>query len=683
MTAPTSVESAFDPTIQKMMDEVTPTELFHMDSEIVNLSQPDRYHGSPRLDAVRQWLGDYAKTNGGPRLRVETWYTNQSDTYKSLRIVVPGEDPTAKWVITTGGHMDTVRNAPGADDDGSGTVGAVLTCTILSRYKLRATVECFGWDGHECCWPNPSSYDYATTMKQANVDMRGYFNQDMISYDPNNQMTTNVIGRSQDKYLYDQTAQIVANYNTGLKLAAYDSSDRASDQLRFHQAGYDGIFFIENTFNTPNYHKPTDTMDKVNMKLAAAVVKAVIGNIATMAEVMTGGPAARIEVSPQNATTQAGSKLAFSAQGFDSAGNPVSVSANWAATGGTIAANGEFSSFKTGTFTVFANTTNPPLSGSTQVMVTAGPLAIMNIAPDSVALTADDYAQFVATGADAYGNSVAVSPQWAASGGAISGSGLYNAGPVGAWTVYANQSGVGDSAVVTVSAGMAVSMTVDPAVATVRADKTLQFKAEAADTDSNPVPVSPTWTTTGGAVGASGLYTPDKVGDYTVTATDGSLSASGKVSVTPGSLASVAVDPAKLMLKVGESADLAISAADSKSNDIAAFAARWASTNLGSFNGSGGQWKFTAKSAGKSTVKADVTSDGITRTAEVEITVEEKPVVPGVPTGSGGLLLGVILLAVVAAVLGIAAAALARLRKRPPEQRASYGSGQEMPPPGY
>ncbi|HLF07177.1 MAG TPA: hypothetical protein VI893_08420, partial [Thermoplasmata archaeon] len=301
-----------------------------------------------------------------------------------------------------------------------------------------------------------------------------------------------------------------------------------------------------------------------------------------------------------------------------------------------------------------------------------------------VALSADDSAQFTAAGTDAYGNPVAVAPQWGTSGGTISGSGLYAAGPVGAWTVYGNQSGVGDTAVVTVTAGKAVTMRVEPAVATVRADKTLKLTAEAADSDSNQVAISPSWSTTGGAVGAAGLFTPDKVGDYVVTATDGTLSASSSVKVTPGALYSLSLDPTKVILKVGESADLAISAADIKANAIAGFSAKWSSTNLGTFNGSAGSWKFAAKSVGKSTVKVDVTSEGVARSADLEITVEEKPVVPGVGGLGGVMMVSIIAIALVAVIALVAALLLARKKRRPAQdQNPFYGQEPPASPPGF
>src|SRR4030065_465483 len=79
-----------------------------------------------------------------------------------------------------------------------------------------------------------------------------------------------------------------------------------------------------------------------------------------------------------------------------------------------------------GTLTV---TPNP----GTIVTPTAGPLATITVPPDPATMVVNGTQQFVATGRDADGNVVSISPNWSVvnGGGAINGSGFLHSGAGG------------------------------------------------------------------------------------------------------------------------------------------------------------------------------------------------------------------------------------------------------------
>jgi hypothetical protein len=152
--------------------------------------------------------------------------------------------------------------------------------------------------------------------------------------------------------------------------------------------------------------------------------------------------------------------------------------------------------------------------------VSPGPLATITVTPNPQTLAINANQPFVATGRDADGNLVPITPVWSvvASGGAInSGSGLFTAGAVTgtfASTVQATSGGISGFATVTVTApGVLATITVTPNPATMNPNGSQQFTAVGADVRGVVVPITPTpvaWSVVagGGTINSSsGLFT--------------------------------------------------------------------------------------------------------------------------------------------------------------------------------
>ena len=110
--------------------------------------------------AARQWIlgkfNHYAKQAGG-RLtaKIDTW-TLQADGRRidksaelaNVMATLKGTDPTDDRIFIVQGHMDSrvtnVMNresdAPGANDDGSGTAAVIELCRVMSKTQFPATI---------------------------------------------------------------------------------------------------------------------------------------------------------------------------------------------------------------------------------------------------------------------------------------------------------------------------------------------------------------------------------------------------------------------------------------------------------------------------------------------------------------------------------------------------------------
>ena len=76
--------------------------------------------------------------------------------------------------------MPSSGAAPGADDNGSGSVGTLIAADILSQYQWSCTLRFAFWTGEEQGLLGSAAY--ATRAKNQGQNIKGYLNMDMIAY---------------------------------------------------------------------------------------------------------------------------------------------------------------------------------------------------------------------------------------------------------------------------------------------------------------------------------------------------------------------------------------------------------------------------------------------------------------------------------------------------------------------
>jgi hypothetical protein len=277
-------------------------------------------------------------------------------------------------------------------------------------------------------------------------------------------------------------------------------------------------------------------------------IVATVGSISGRASVtVTPGVLASITLLPASASVPLGGAQTFVATGKDAGGNTLAFTPTWSvvAGGGTITAGGVFTAGNTlGVFTNTVEASSGAVTIFATVTVTAGPLATMKVTPVSANLAFNGTQQFAATGTDAAGNAVVITPTWSvvAGGGAISTGGLFTAGTVAGTftnTVKATSGTISAvaSVVVAATAPALTTITVLPNPVSMQISTTQQFTASGKDALGNAFAITPIWSVVngGGTITASGLFTAGTVAGLftnTVQATSGTVSGLATVTTT-------------------------------------------------------------------------------------------------------------------------------------------------------
>jgi hypothetical protein len=236
---------------------------------------------------------------------------------------------------------------------------------------------------------------------------------------------------------------------------------------------------------------------------------------ATATVIIQPAPAVSVSLSPASVTLQPGETRQFTATVSGTSNTAVT----WSATGGNVSNTGLYTAGLSAgsSFTVTATSVaDPAKTAVATVTVQPAPVVSISISPTSASLQTGQTRQFTATVSGTSNTAVT----WSATGGSISNTGLYTAGPIANSNFTVTATSVADTsktavAAVTIQPAPAVSISIAPTSATVQPGGTQQFSATVTGNSNTGV----TWAATGGTITSNGLFTAGQAtGDFTVTA---------------------------------------------------------------------------------------------------------------------------------------------------------------------
>jgi hypothetical protein len=299
------------------------------------------------------------------------------------------------------------------------------------------------------------------------------------------------------------------------------------------------------------------------------------------------------------------------------------------------------------------------------VAVVPGALDSLVIAPSTAALAVDGFRQFTVSGFDVYGNAIsdlAIAYNVSGGIGSINSTGMFTAGRVtGTGEVIATSDGHTAVASVTVGPGPLDRIAVlSRSSVTLSAGSVVILNAIGYDAHGNMIDgLIFSWGADNGSMmvmdGTSEIIyqAGTLVGSRTVTATNGSVLASLSLSVVPGPLVTLVVDPAALVADPGDSVDLTVRGYDAYGNLVANLVFTWAISSTSSTNDAIGTLTAHADTKTATLVAGNGATGTITvtcggKSAVVSVTVNESPsaLTKAAPTLALAAIIAVVALAV-------------------------------------
>jgi Zn-dependent M28 family amino/carboxypeptidase len=255
------------------------------------------------LEKVRSWVRD-------DQIEMDPFvYTDKEGrgyTWNNLIITFPGELKPDEIVILSA-HLDTIvtqdynpfRMAPGADDNGSGVATMLEAVRLFRFYKFARTIKIIFWTGEEEKYVGSLAYVEDHPMDK----VVGVVNMDMFAYDSNKDRCIELhvgtlpqsdrIGRCFMETAASNGSNLTYDYLRG------QATDR-SDHFAFWGKNVGAILVLENLIDhnlsggcqgvdgNPYYHKPDDTIDKIDASFGFDVARAGLATTANLAQPLYG-----------------------------------------------------------------------------------------------------------------------------------------------------------------------------------------------------------------------------------------------------------------------------------------------------------------------------------------------------------------------------------------------------------
>jgi PKD repeat protein len=224
------------------------------------------------------WLYEVLQGNG--RLYAEyhnftTTYDSQTYQLSNVILTLPGLNTSSDKIYYIYAHDDCTQsndipnrktNAPGADDDGSGTVAVLESARVLSRYDFHDTIKFAFFTAEEIGLRGSGAY--AAGMAASGENVPAGIDYDMIGYSNGNppyglDLLFNPASAGVASYLVGANNR----YGIGLTLTSYErTTPIPSDIQRFYNQGFPSVMGIETNFS-PYYHSTNDLVKYINFSL--------------------------------------------------------------------------------------------------------------------------------------------------------------------------------------------------------------------------------------------------------------------------------------------------------------------------------------------------------------------------------------------------------------------------------
>jgi hypothetical protein len=216
-------------------------------------------------------------------------------TSQNIEGTLTGTNTMDKSAIIFNAHYDSIEKAPGANDDGSGTVAVLAAAYALSHFDFKRSVKFVTFSGEEIGLDG--SRAYTKEAYERNESILVEINADMIGHDIGSR-NMRVTATEDAGWIADIFQSVNNNYTIGLTvnrgtINRVKHGMTGSDYSPFLAYGWESICCWEGDHD-PNMHTPQDNLSNVNISYLVNTTRIIAATIAQLADLTETPPQVRI-----------------------------------------------------------------------------------------------------------------------------------------------------------------------------------------------------------------------------------------------------------------------------------------------------------------------------------------------------------------------------------------------------
>ncbi len=304
--APTDLPEsvAHDPVVAYIVSQVTTQTLEHelagltgerpvvVAGSLYTIATRNTYYAQPISMTTRYAYEQFAGYGLVVTYHNYVWSGNH---WRNVVAEKPGAGESDEICLITA-HVDDMPPsslAPGADDNGSGSVAVLMAARLLAPQRFTHTLRFVLFTGEEQGLRGSAAY--AADRKACGENIQGVVNLDMIGYNSDANQAIDLYARSDVTGSLELTrifSDVIGVYGLGLVPSRFSNvwPINASDQWSFLEQGYPAFLAIEDMGDsTPYYHSTSDTLSTLDLDYYADFTRAAIATIAHLGRLLPGG----------------------------------------------------------------------------------------------------------------------------------------------------------------------------------------------------------------------------------------------------------------------------------------------------------------------------------------------------------------------------------------------------------
>jgi hypothetical protein len=248
----------------------------------------------------------------GSKVQLKTAVIREKHEGRNVVAYLPATSPLAgidrPWVAIgahydhlgrgTGGNSLATRDQAGqphvgADDNASGTAAVLLVAEELSKRQRPRHVLIGLWSAEEIGLIGSAAFLAGGSV--ASKDLAAYLNFDMVGRMSDNRLAVQATGSSPTWASLLEQVNVAAGFDLALQPDPYQPTDVSN----FNQAGVPSLSFTTGAHT--DYHKPSDTADKINYQDLERVARMATAIVARVSGTPEAPVFAKVEQSQQTA----------------------------------------------------------------------------------------------------------------------------------------------------------------------------------------------------------------------------------------------------------------------------------------------------------------------------------------------------------------------------------------------
>ena len=254
-----------------------------------------------------------------PPVDLTTKVVRERQTGRNVVAYLPasGAEPGDKPWLIVGAHYDHLGHGArgtslankdetgqihhGADDNASGTAAVLAIADALAKQPMRRRNIMFTlWSGEEIGLVGSNAF--ITNPPVPLTQVAAYLNFDMVGRMQNNRLAADGTGSSEIWPRILERANVAAGFDLNISPDPYQPTDSST----FNQAGIPTLFLT--TGSHPDYHRPSDTADKIDYEDLDRIVDFAVAVIQSVANADVAPAFTKVEP-PQTGATLAGVRV--------------------------------------------------------------------------------------------------------------------------------------------------------------------------------------------------------------------------------------------------------------------------------------------------------------------------------------------------------------------------------------